>query len=700
MSLISEIQAKLTPDTFFQLLGISQKLVMHGTNKTENFECIFHGDNTPSARLEYRNKWRYKCFAGSCIASDGIDILECLNIKYGDCNITEVARQLGLKTSEKSKLYHEHPYLKGRGIVLNNNISTYLMRRGIMIHEDAGKNQVLITIKNEDGENIQEVFFTDRKEDRYRYPKGVERRIFPFSLKKKVRFILLTEGIFDVLSLLQPISETGNIEEYEVFAIGGKLTCMSELRQIIKNTKPEMIIFAFDNDKAGISYTLKYGETIKAEYPKIQLRVLDTDCWSFQDDCNNALMKENLDIIHSAYSQEKTENRLKHMEKEHIFFYLGKLYRNLDKAPLLNDMLAEHASKLRPAMNYFRKNKEVSEKLKTFFTTLIETEDIEKAFSDFDHDDAKKYCWDNRSAEIKDLAELFQKVFSYPIMMAFKEISFEKNFNLFHRLADTTIDIRNLSIQETITSEQVLKDLPQGKVLKFNLFGIPEIEIRNVFLILIGAQTSVGKTTFSVFLVYRLLKENPDIKIMVLLLEMAQEDVCSIFQQYETIKGVTFKKETPSTIIQSYKKAVGEFDVVVVDHLTLLNVKKTEAFNEENVFNTLMNEIVKTTTNTLVIGTIQQIIKKKAEDSSENRNYGDSTSEFASDISISLTRASKETKKFSKEQDILVTFRKVRKGKEGGEQYRITREGCLFKKESIKELNKPVLHNSNKFNAK
>lgn len=298
------------------------------TDKQSRLNCPFHEDKTPSFQVYYKTQTAY-CFSSNCKthgkSMDVIDFVlhqenctkhEAINkckeiLGYQKPNSKE-RYQPDLSKSQflanmfqyfKNAVHNSKPaktYLESRsldfkklevgynagqfhhgtrrdetvieqcvqyGLLIDKGITS---RTGNKAYGVFGKWCICFALKDKDN-NVTGLYFRSTlndKKSRHFYLKD-RKGLYPNYPRPTTKKLILTEAIIDTASLLQIESIT---KEYEILSCYGTNGLTSEHTEAIKELKQlEEIIFFFDNDEAGRKAIAKYGEMLKADYPKLKL---------------------------------------------------------------------------------------------------------------------------------------------------------------------------------------------------------------------------------------------------------------------------------------------------------------------------------------------------------------------------------------------------------------------------------------------
>jgi DNA primase len=318
---IAEIKQKLTMANVLHFYGLK-------TDKQSRLNCPFHEDRTPSFQVYYKTQTAY-CFSSNCKThGKSMDVIDFVMHKENSTKHEALKKckeilghvkpnskeryQPDLSKSQflanmfqyfKNAVHNSKPaktYLESRnldfkklevgynagqfhhgtrrdetvieqcvqyGLLIDKGITS---RTGNKAYGVFGKWCICFALKDKDN-NVTGLYFRSTlndKKSRHFYLKD-RKGLYPNYPKPTTKKLILTEAIIDASSLLQIESIT---KEYEVLSCYGTNGLTSEHTEAISQLKQlEEIIFFFDNDEAGRKAISKYGEMLKADYPKLKL---------------------------------------------------------------------------------------------------------------------------------------------------------------------------------------------------------------------------------------------------------------------------------------------------------------------------------------------------------------------------------------------------------------------------------------------
>jgi len=329
---IPEIKANLSILTVLQHYGIS-------VNKSNLAKCPFHEDKTASMQI-YPSTNTYNCFgcgktgdviqfiqdkektdkhnailkAGSLVGND--KIMNDKMIKSGSDKviIADKSQILAERFSYFKNAFHNSTpakdYAKQRGLdyklievgynsaqfhhgarrdetLIQNCVSINLLlpfgqnsRVGGQAYAVFGKYSIVFALKNRANQITGLYFRSTVNEDKQKHYYLKDRSgLYPNYPKQNTTKLILTEAVIDAASLLQLQINNEELQSFEILACYGTNGLTKEHIEAIKELKQlKEIVFAFDNDEAGNTASLRYAEQLKVINEQLRISKIELPC--------------------------------------------------------------------------------------------------------------------------------------------------------------------------------------------------------------------------------------------------------------------------------------------------------------------------------------------------------------------------------------------------------------------------------------
>jgi DNA primase len=323
---IREIKQKLTLSAVLQYYGLKP-------DKNLRLNCPFHEDKTPSLQVYYKTHTCY-CFSSNCKThGKSLDVIDFVMHKEsctkheaiekcnamiggnlpqptGNGQFHRIQFLTGLFTYFKNAIYNSKPaqdYARQRGldylqIEVGYNSGQFhhgarrdekliadCLQAGILLpfsrksrtgaeaYQPFAKYCLAFALRNRAGQ-VTGLYFRSTlndQESRHFYLKN-RSGLYPKYPEPATEKLILTESIIDAASLLQVKAIT---EEYSILAAYGTNGLNEEMKTAIRELQQlKEVVFAFDNDEAGITAARKYAGQLKEVLPNTIYTTLQLPC--------------------------------------------------------------------------------------------------------------------------------------------------------------------------------------------------------------------------------------------------------------------------------------------------------------------------------------------------------------------------------------------------------------------------------------
>ena len=313
---IAEIKSRLTLATVLQHYGLQP-------DKNSRLNCPFHDYKNPSMQVYPKTNTVY-CFSGNCKThGKSLDVIDFImnkenctkaeaieksvemvqgikykvqgNLKseYRDLpldNLEEVFFKMkyNLKQSKTAKAYCEERNLNPEALEIGYNGRTYKNLLHCLVFPLKNKVDKITSLYGRSSVNN-----TDSKHFYLKDSNG----LYPNYPSRETTKQIITESIIDAASLQQIKSIN---ENYSILASYGTNRLNEEIKTaIIELPNLTEIIFAFDNDEAGETATMKYAKELSQLLPNIKFTKLELP----NKDVNETLQAHNEEIFEHLLTQ-------------------------------------------------------------------------------------------------------------------------------------------------------------------------------------------------------------------------------------------------------------------------------------------------------------------------------------------------------------------------------------------------------------
>ncbi|MEM5782479.1 MAG: CHC2 zinc finger domain-containing protein [Candidatus Aenigmatarchaeota archaeon] len=237
--------------------------------------CPFHDDKDPSFSMNKEGLWI--CFA--CGAKGNLKkFLELTKLKFDDYKT--ILEELKIMFDTKEEKVRTKKILDFEYIPYKDKVPEYLLNRlelktikhfelGYMENNEAYNNYTIIPIKFE-GKNVgfqARYNGDDPNYKRYLNPPGfnIKNYIFNYDKMKEFKEILVTEGVFSVMSMHEKMIENS-------CAIFGASVSLEQIKLLLK-LNLACIHLCLDNDAAGLKCALELGTKLE-DFVKVRVMIL------------------------------------------------------------------------------------------------------------------------------------------------------------------------------------------------------------------------------------------------------------------------------------------------------------------------------------------------------------------------------------------------------------------------------------------